>query len=71
MGGGGSQTDGAMRRGSVGDMMFGEITPALRGGGPAPKSGLSAPCAECPNCGKVSPIIGGRGVEGVDLVLKG
>ena len=28
------------------------------------------PCGECPSCGKVVPITGGRGVEGLELVLK-
>jgi len=29
-----------------------------------------APCAECPKCGRVVPITGGRGVEGLELVLR-
>ena len=28
------------------------------------------PYAECPKCGKVIPVTGGRGVEGIELVLK-
>jgi len=28
------------------------------------------PAAECPKCGVVVPVTGGRGVEGLELVLK-
>ena len=28
------------------------------------------PVAECPKCGEIVPVTGGRGVEGIELVLK-
>lgn len=30
----------------------------------------AVPCAECPVCGAVAPVEGGRGVEGLELALK-
>ena len=27
------------------------------------------PCAQCPSCGRVSGVLGGRGVESIELVL--